>query len=146
MFQNQKTSLTAIKFIRTISTVRHSITVIAFVDALFHVGTLELSRCAGDGRAALLISLVKTVIITITNPALRDAVTRTGACELIVCTGLLSWEKIYNMTKWSKLKNKIKLFLCNKKSDSYFMFLYYLTEFIHILKKNLVYSQSNFEN
>lgn len=84
---------------------------IAFVNALFHVGTLELSGCATYGWAVLLISLIKAIVVTITDPALRDAMTRTRASELIVCTGLFSLEREKNIYKMRNLINDFKTYM-----------------------------------
>ena len=55
---------------------------VGLVDALFEVSALELGRRARDGRTAGLVRVVKTVVVPVTDPGLRNAVTRTRAGEL----------------------------------------------------------------
>lgn len=54
------------------------------MNALFQVRTLELIRLTGDWRAILLVLLVETVIIPVTNPVLWNAVSRSRTGELVV--------------------------------------------------------------
>lgn len=77
------------KLVTTIVTVGDTVTLVGLVDALLQVAALELRGGARDGRAPILVRVVKTIIITVTHPGLGDAVSRPLAGELEVSTGFL---------------------------------------------------------
>ena len=54
------------------------------MNALLAVGALELLRRAGYRRTALLVLVVEAVVVTVTDPRLRNAVTRARTRELEV--------------------------------------------------------------
>ena len=59
------------------------------MDTLVHVTTLEMRRRTRHGRTVFLVSIVKTVIITIALPAGGDTVAAGGTGKLEVGAGLV---------------------------------------------------------
>jgi hypothetical protein len=59
------------------------------MDTLVHVTTLEMRRRTCYGRTVFLVSIVKTVIITIALPAGGDTVATGGTGKLEVGAGLV---------------------------------------------------------
>ena len=59
-----------------------AVTLVGLVDALLQVVALELGGRASDWGTVLFIRLVETVVVAVTFPTLRNAVTRTLASEL----------------------------------------------------------------
>lgn len=82
MKQAKSVLLTTALLVTPIITVWNAITFVCFLNALLEIRTLKLCCRARDGRTALFILVVKAVIISITNPRLRNAVSWSGTCEL----------------------------------------------------------------
>ena len=60
------------------------------MDTLVEVAALEVGGGAGDGRAALLVGVVETVVVAVADPGLRYTVAGALARKLEVGTRLLS--------------------------------------------------------
>jgi len=74
--------------VTAIVTVRDAIAFVRLMDTLLQIATLELGGRTGDGRTSLLVSVVKTVIVPVTSPRLRDARAAALARELEIFTSL----------------------------------------------------------
>jgi hypothetical protein len=79
----------AAKLVAAVVAVGDAVALVRLVDALFEVGALKLGRGAGLRRTALLVGVVETVIVTVADPGLGNAVTGALAGELEVGAGLL---------------------------------------------------------
>lgn len=80
------------QLITTVVTIRNAIALVRLLNALSQIVTLELVRQTRDRWTVLLVLLVEAIVIPITNPTLRNAVTRPRTRKLEVRTRLLRAE------------------------------------------------------
>lgn len=83
-------SLTTTQLITPIITIRNCITFVTLLNTLPQVSAFKLVSFAGNWRTVLFVLFVETVIISVTNPILRDAMSGTWTSKLVICASLLS--------------------------------------------------------
>lgn len=81
---NESIILTTTQFVTSIVTVWNAIAFVSFLHALFQIRTLELIWLTSYWGAILLVLFVKTVVVTVANPILWNAMTGSRTSELVV--------------------------------------------------------------
>lgn len=74
----------ATDLVAAVVTVRNAVALVRLVDALLPVAAFQLLTGTGDGRTALLVLVVETVVVTVADPRLWNTVARTRTSELEV--------------------------------------------------------------
>lgn len=80
----------ATDLVTAVVAIRNAVALVRLVDALLAVAAFQLLGGTGDGRTTFLVFVVKTVIVTVADPRLRNAVTGTRASELEICASSFS--------------------------------------------------------
>ena len=108
------------QFIRTVVAIVNSVTLVRFVNTLLQIGTFELGPRTGNGWAIFFVAVVKTIVVSIAFPTLRDTVSwvMTSELEIKINKKLNLWSENVNILRQQNDKGlKVAFF---RKCDSFF--------------------------